>query len=301
MNKRVVCAGEVMVEMAPAATLAGVYERSFAGDTFNTAVHLARQAPSLDVAYFTRLGEDSLSSAIVRKLAEEGVATDLVQRVAGRQPGLYLIDNAPDGERSFRYWRGESPARELFSEPVMLGYPDVFYFSGITVAVTRGDCDGFIALLADLAEHDCQLVFDPNFRPALWRDTQEAQQHYRRVIAYCDVVLPTLDDDRALWGLDSVADLCNFYRDFEIGELVIKGDDLVADVFSREGHQRRRAEPVEAVDTTGAGDSFNAGYLAARLTGSGVEQALLSAQALAAGVVQVRGAIPSLDNGGHIG
>lgn len=292
---RVVCAGEVMVEMSPLADRPGCYERAFAGDTYNTAVHLARQAPSLDVAYFTRLGDDSLSDAIVRQLSDEGIATDLVQRVAGRQPGLYLIENSPDGERTFRYWRGESPARELFRERVKLRHPDVFFFTGITLAISRTDHAGLLALLGDLLEHDCELVFDPNFRPALWPDLDEARALYRTVLDYCDVVLPTLDDERALWGLSSVADLRDFYQAFEIRELVVKGDELVADVFGEAGHVRRQARSVTAIDTTGAGDSFNAGYLASRLTGGSVEQALASAQTLAAKVVQARGAVPPVE------
>ena len=85
------------------------------GDTFNTAVYMARAG--IDVAYATALGDDPYSDGIVSMAAAEGIGTDLILRVPGRLPGLYMIETDPKGERRFRYWRDEAPARELFELP----------------------------------------------------------------------------------------------------------------------------------------------------------------------------------------
>ena len=90
----------------------GRFGMACGGDTFNTAVYLARAG--IDVAYATALGDDPYSDGIVSMASAEGIKTDLMLRVPGRLPGLYMIETDNKGERRFRYWRGEAPARELF-------------------------------------------------------------------------------------------------------------------------------------------------------------------------------------------
>ncbi len=93
------------------------------------------------VAYATALGDDPYSDSIVAMAAAEGVKTDLMLRVPGRLPGLYLIETDPKGERRFRYWRGAAPARELFELPdwnkvaeTLVG-AKLIYFSGVTLSL----------------------------------------------------------------------------------------------------------------------------------------------------------------------
>lgn len=270
------------------------YRQSFAGDSFNTAVYLARGG--LQVEYLTCLGDDGLSDAIMARLQEEGIDGSRVRRLADRQPGLYLIRNDASGERYFSYWRDHSPARELFNQPVNLAGVANFYFTGITLAVCRTGLDNLMGLLQRLRREGCVIIFDPNYRPALWEGLEQAQEHYRRVLPLCDTVLPTLDDDTELWGISSVAACRHFYLGMGVKELVIKAPGLVAHACSGPAQVVKRAAEVAAVDTTGAGDSFNAGYLAARLRGAAMDEAVDAAQALSAMVVQQRGAIVSRDH-----
>src|SRR5438128_7655836 len=109
-KKRVVAIGEVMIEMARGND--GRYGAACGGDTFNTAVYLARAGA--EVAYATALGDDPYSEGILALAAAENVARDLVMRVPGRMPGLYLIDNDASGVRRFYHWRDSAPARGLF-------------------------------------------------------------------------------------------------------------------------------------------------------------------------------------------
>ncbi|MEM1112923.1 MAG: sugar kinase [Pseudomonadota bacterium] len=288
----IICAGEVMVELAREPGAAS-YRLDYAGDTYNTAIYLARAG--CEVRYLTRLGDDKHSHAILARLTDEGLKTDEVSLDAGRSPGLYLIENDEDGERHFHYWRDNSPARQLFDAAIELPQVDAFYFSGITLAITSSGWDRLDTLLSGLRKRGTRLIFDPNYRPRLWPDIATARDQCRRVLSHCDTVLPTLEDDRALWGLDTLSDSIDFYRELGCREIAVKGDDLVATVWTPEARLERRARPVQALDTTGAGDSFNAAYLAARLAGLALEESVRAAQRLAATVVQHRGAVVPRD------
>src|ERR1700710_404140 len=107
---RVICVGEVMVELARGAD--NRYGLGFGGDTFNTAVYLARAG--VPTGYATALGDDPYSGKLLDFANAEGVATDLMLQVPGRMPGLYLIETDTAGERQFHYWRDSAPARDLF-------------------------------------------------------------------------------------------------------------------------------------------------------------------------------------------
>jgi 2-dehydro-3-deoxygluconokinase len=277
-----------MVELVASAD-PGQYRQGLGGDSYNTAIYMARQGLAVD--YLTRLGDDGFSSAIVAQLQAEGIGTALIPRVPGRQPGVYLVSNDDHGEREFRYWRENSPARELFDQPLSLSACQAFYFTGITLAVTRSGTGHLKTLLEQLRQQGTQILFDPNYRPRLWQNEVQAQGYYREILPLCDTVLPTLEDETALWGIESPEDCAAMYRDFGATEVVIKTPDLAAHAYRGEQRILRRASAVTAVDTTGAGDSFNAAYLAARLQGEPIESALAAGQALAAVVVQHRGAV----------
>lgn len=277
-----------MVELA-ASDSNGDFKLGFAGDSFNTAVYLARAGHAVD--YLTQLGDDSLSQQIVKKISVEGIGTQLITLCANRQPGLYLIKNDASGERRFTYWREQAPARQMFDEPLSLSNFDVFYFSGITLAITRSGHTQFLALLRQLAEAGCRIVFDPNYRARLWDNTDQARTHVSQVLPFCHTVLPTLEDETALWGFHSVEQADELYQQYGVSERVFKGAALTTHVFCNGATFSQQATAVDAIDTTGAGDSFNAAYLSARLRGMDLAAAVTAAQQLSAQVVLQRGAI----------
>ncbi|MGE3066371.1 MAG: sugar kinase [Hyphomicrobiaceae bacterium] len=296
MASTVVSIGECMVELARGE--GARYGLSYGGDSFNTAVYLARCGVS--VAYATALGDDPYSAGI-RALADaEGVDGSLIATAAGRMPGLYLIETTPAGERSFFYWRDRSPARELFELPAAAAVGDamraarLIYFSGITLSLySAAGLDRFEAALRAAKAAGVQIAVDGNYRPRGWQgDAERARRTLARFFALADVALPTFDDEAALWSDRTPGDTIARLTSLGIGEIVVKrGPDGAL------AHAERGTEDVPcpaivaAVDTTSAGDAFNAGYLAQRLAGAAPREAALSGHRLAAVVIAHRGAI----------
>jgi len=294
--------GEVMVELSPfpSADAGGreLMALSFAGDTFNTSVYMARLGLTTD--YVTKLGDDPYSQQILARADSENIGTNLIERLPGRSPGLYVIRNTPDGEREFFYWRKEAPARELFSTPESsaaltekLSRCDCVYLSGITLAII-GETGraNLLASLKALRAQGVTIAFDSNFRPRLWRDKAEAQAAMIDVMAHTQIALLTLDDEQLLWGDNTIDGCIKRYSNIGIEELVLKrgAEDTV---IVQDGKQTRVPVPPvkNIVDTTGAGDTFNAGYLATRLNGGSPVEAAQQGTRCAGVVIRHRGGV----------
>jgi 2-dehydro-3-deoxygluconokinase len=293
---RVVAVGEVMIELARGAD--GRFALSCGGDTFNTAVYLARAGVA--VGYATALGDDVFSERILALATAENIATDLMLRVPARAPGLYLVETDESGERRFAYWRDAAPARDLFELPdwprlaATLTKAKMIYFSGITLSLYSNIALGrFLATLELARSGGAQVAFDGNFRPKGWQgDLGRTRAVYIEALKRVDIALPTYDDEAVLWGDPSPEATVDRLQAFGIGEIAVKNGPkgaLVAGAGSCEFVPVD--EVVTPLDTTAAGDSFNAAYLAARLAGTAPIAAASAGHRLAAEKLRHRGAI----------
>ena len=291
---RAAAIGECMVEFHRRAD--GSYGRGFGGDTLNCALYLSRLGVPTD--YVTMLGDDAYSQEMLDAWAAEGVGTDLVGRLPGRLPGLYLIETDAAGERTFLYWRSAAPARDLMrvrGETLAgeLAGHDLIYVSGITLSLfDAAGRDTLRAVLAAARRRGARIAFDGNFRPRGWPDRAEARAAYTDLLHEVDIALPSFDDEQALFGDASPEATIARLRAAGVGEIVVKRGEqpclvAAADTITPVAG----AGMVEPVDTTAAGDSFNAGYLAARLRGETATTAAAQGHRLAAVVIRHRGAI----------
>ena len=301
-SKRVLCIGECMVELSPAGD--GLYRQAFAGDSFNTATYLARQfSPGLEISYCTGLGTTGLSLAMLAQFESEGIKTDHVRRMEGENPGLYMIENDASGERYFQYWRGQSAAKKMFAGQTAaeiaeeLSEFDALYMSGISLAILD-DAQRtvlFDALALIRGKGETVIAFDPNYRPALWPAEAKAKEVYESIAGLCDIALVTLDDHEALYhDGQSAEEVASLWKNWGASEVVLKHG--AANCLIEKDGERWQVAPsatLKPVDTTGAGDSFAAGYLGARLTGDAPDNAAALAHKVAGQVIMHPGGVIS--------
>jgi 2-dehydro-3-deoxygluconokinase len=300
---RIASIGECMIELRHRSSTE--LDLAHGGDTLNTAVYLARLVRGRDarVDYVTALGDDPYSDAMLRAWRAEGVGTDLVARAPGRLPGLYTIRTDPKGERSFTYWRSASAARAMLAgeragqvAAALAGY-DLLYLSGVTLSILDPPQRATLAAVADqVRAGGGRVAFDGNYRPVGWPDADAARVAYDELLKRVDIALPTLDDEQALFGAASAPACADRLHRQGVAEVAVKLGAAGCFLSSAELTGEIAAEPVEAViDSTAAGDSFNAAYLAARLFGADPAQAGRSGNHLAARVIAHPGAIIPAD------
>ena len=295
--QRVACIGECMMELSEQPD--GSFRRGFGGDTLNTAIYLARLG--LHVDYVTALGTDAFSDEMIAAWHGERIGTSLVLRCPGTLPGLYMIQTDARGERRFSYWRDSAPVRRLLTLPgvdrieaALLRY-DLIYLSGITLSLFDAAArDRLFAVLDHLRARGVRVAFDTNFRPRGWPDPVAARLTYGEMLRRADLVLVSAEDHGLLWpGTGGEDAILSHLRAYGIGELVLKLTEPGCIVVAAPGetvHVPTVPEPC-AVDTTAAGDSFAAAYLAARAAGFDPRQAAESGHRLARVVILHRGAI----------
>ena len=270
---------------------------SFGGDTLNTAIYLARLGQ--DVDYVTALGDDSMSAWMLKRWLAEGVGCNLVARAPNSVPGLYMIQVDDKGERSFLYWRSNSPATRLFDgaeEAAVLfeklsAYHQI-YLSGISLAL-YGEAarHRLFDFLNHYRKEGGQVVFDGNYRPRLWSSPEVARDAYEHMYRLADLVLPTDEDEEMLFGAEKPEDVVARLQSFGVEEVVLKMGAVGCFIARESELTHVPAQQVNVVDSTAAGDSFNAGYMAAKLEGLDAESAAKAAHHLASTVIQYRGAI----------
>lgn len=300
MNRRfqsLVCIGECMLELRLPDASAEAANVSVSGDSLNTAIYTKRASSGdLHVAYATALGTDAVSDRMISVIQSEAVDTTLVRRIDDRTPGCYAILNDPSGERSFLYWRDQSAARRLFADRsaaymAALAAFDAWYLSGISLAILDPEQRAFLfAAIESFRNQGGLFVFDSNYRPNLWDNRIDAQDAMSQAWRLCDIALPSIDDEMALFGDACEQDVLDRLANYGVRFGALKRAALGPTPIGWTGDQTFQPA-ASVVDTTAAGDSFNGGFLAALAAGGSPQDAALAGHRLARLVVSHKGAI----------
>jgi 2-dehydro-3-deoxygluconokinase len=303
--RAVACVGEAMVEL--------VLDRQdaarvgFAGDVLNSAIYLHRALnradPALPVSFVSALGHDALSNRMLEFIAEQGILTDHIARHPSRGPGLYAIATDQNGERSFTYWRSASAARRMFSPGgVDLDDLDSFglvYLSAITLAILPAEArDRLYRWLAGYRARGGLVAFDSNFRPPLWEDQASARRNVARFWSLADIALPSLDDECALFGSRDEAAVIARLHDAGVRFGALKRAEKGPVALGPVAVAAQFAPAADVVDTTAAGDSFNAAFMAGALRGRPIGDCMMLGHRLAVQVIGHPGAIMPRDASG---
>lgn len=290
--------GECMIELK--GTMFGEMTQSFGGDTLNSALYLKRVS-NAEVYYVTVVGNDTLSSKMVAKWEEEGINTSLVMFDEKRSSGLYMIHLDENGERNFSYWRENSAAKYIcsnymYSENLAaLAEMDIVCLSGITLAIIPPENRNyFIDGLEILSSYGVKIMFDSNYRPSLWGSVNSAKETYSRVYAICDHAFVTNDDEMLLWGdVDNESIISRLLKS-GVRNVVLKsgadgcyyfGDNSISTIHAPAAKIDKR------IDTTSAGDSFNAGFITGIINEKYHIECCNMGNELAAIIIQNNGAI----------
>lgn len=257
------CFGEPLMELTRVQHEgeAPSYRPGHGGDTSNCAIAAARQGAR--TAYISAVGDDSFGRELRALWQAEGVDDGTVRTDPAAPTGLYIITPSPAG-RDFAYYRAGSAASRYTPADLpldLLPRVRIVQLSGISQAVGEGPCDAGFRLIEAARDAGCEVAYDTNLRLKLW-SLERARAIMHGAMERCTIALPSVDDSRALTGLDDPDAIVDAY--------LRRGPRIVALKLGAEGslvatpERRERLAPcrVEAVDATGAGDTFGGAFLA---------------------------------------
>ena len=253
----------------------------YGGDTSNFAIAAARCGAQ--IGYLTRIGDDAFGTALTELWHAEGVDTSYVVREVGGRTGIYFIARGPDGN-AFTYYRADSPASRINPTDVPVGSvadSRLLHVTGITQAISSSACDAAFHAIEAARGHGTLVSYDPNYRQALWPRAR-SRAIVMSSIELCDIAFPNLEEGRLLTGASEPEHVMAAFaaRGPRIVALKMGSDGVL---LSNEGSVSHiPAHSVEAVDSSGAGDTFDGTFAARLLAGDSPEQAACYASIAAA-------------------
>lgn len=294
-TRDVLILGEGMIELSETNSQ---YQAKFGGDTLNTAIYLSRLGGT--ARYCTGVGRDPFSSKLIAQLGAEGVKTDSVFQSDNNQIGIYLIQNDKTGEREFFYWRNDSAARAFFQssdfpqtiKDVNPGEVNV-YLSGITLSLLS---EANIEVLSEFCEQvkssGGEVIFDTNYRRVGWGCAARARKTIESFASLVTLSLPTFEDAADLFGDKTPEETAQRWRGYGADTVIVKAGSKGAYLKSPNESiwVPTRIDPLP-LDTTGAGDSFNAAIIASLVKSESLMSGVKSAHNLASVVIRYKGAI----------
>ena len=260
MRPAILCFGEPLAEFNVTRGEGG-FVFGHGGDTSNAAIAAARQGAS--VGYVGAVGDDEPGRSFLKLWREEGIDIAGVKVDASAHTGLYFVHHGPEGH-VFSYVRAGSAASRITPDDLprdLLRSARVLHVSGISQAISTSACDAAFEAMETVRAAGGLVSYDTNLRLKLW-PLARARAIIHAAMAMCDIALPGLDDAQALTGLSDADAIVDFY--LGLGAKVValtlgRSGSLVATPDAR---ARVPSIRVEAVDATGAGDTFDGAFLA---------------------------------------
>ncbi len=238
------------------------------GAESNTCVGLVRLG--FKVAWVSKLGSDPLGDRVLEALQKEQLDTRWVTRDLTRPTGVMIKDPI---NRRVHYYRAGSAASTLHPqdlEGVPVSEARAVLVTGITALI---GADPQSAALAFLGSARGLRAVDPNFRRGLWGSDRRVEL-VLPLIRCCDLVLAGDQELAEIFGQGEPQELARRCLQDGPREVVVRCDDRVGSFASTSGWLEVGIQPETTSDPMGAGDAFNAGYIASRLCGKSTDEAL---------------------------
>jgi fructokinase len=301
-----VCLGELLIDFVPTVTGTGLidapaFKKAPGGAPANVAVGLARLG--VESAFMGKVGEDPFGHFLAKTLAVAGVDVGPLLFAEEARTALAFVSLRADGDREFMFYR--HPSADMLWQPsevdeAAIAGAKLLHYGTISLIAEPARSATLRAI--DLArDAGCLISCDPNLRLALWPDEAAARKGLEDGIARAELVKLSDEEVRFLCGTDDPeAARRQLWHDQLKLLLVTRGVGGAA-YFTRDFAGEVPGFAVEAVDTTGAGDGFVAGYLQGVIDDIGVledeprlRELIRFANAAGAITTTTRGAIPAL-------
>ena len=292
--KTTICAiGECMIEMTNVEK--ELYNYSVAGDTLNFTSYLDQSI--FNKFYLTAIGTSDINKGVISFFKKKKINTDLVKKISSKEIGLYLIKNTKRGEKKFYYWRDDSAAnlffnhisKSLFIKKYTFDY---IYLTGITLSILDfKNIDKFITNLSVLRKKNSKIIFDFNIRIKRWSK--------KNLNLYLNKILPNIDilfcsgEDLVCWKKNNnIKTFQYILKKFNIYHAIYRKNEEYNYSFYKNKKYMIKNKPIKkVVDTSGAGDGYNAAYLSSFIISNNPQIALNEASKIGAKIVMKKGAI----------
>ena len=262
-NLDIIAIGESMIELSTneSLTYAQVLQKYYGGDTMNTTVAAARLGSKC--GYITRVGNDSFKDFLLDSWQAENIDISYVKLVEGYN-GLYFVSRQESGQKEFAYYRKKSAATSLSIDDIpenYIGSASIVYSSGITQSLSDSARESVKKAFEIANQKQCKVAYDPNFRSRLW-SVEEARESLEEIIEYIDIILLNSGHDaEKLYGISSPDLIIKYFWDRGVQTVAVKmGKEGSAIGYNGEISYLPTNETT-VVDTTGAGDAYNGGFL----------------------------------------
>jgi 2-dehydro-3-deoxygluconokinase len=276
MKSRVVTIGESLVAFIPNAHTKLRYVQQFSkvvvGAESNVAVGLAKLG--IESSWVSKVGNDEFGQFIIRELRAEGVDTSQVKLSEDNPTAIMFKQFSANLDSSVFYYRKGSAASTLTLADIDLGYlkqAKVLHLSGITPALSDSCKQTFIELIRFAKQEGILISFDPNIRRKLWSE-EEAKKTLKPLLLTSDIALLGEDEGELLLGTSDAQQISKLLLASGVRAVGVKQGSRGSSVADASGFYQIAPYPVKVVDTIGAGDAFNAGFLTGFLEGKPIKE-----------------------------
>ena len=294
MKINVCSIGEAMIEISNIKN--SLYNQSFAGDTLNFCNYLDKK--KLNAFFLSAIGKSEINQSLLDFVKSKNISTKYIKQINQFEVGLYLIKNKDNGEKQFFYWRDESAAKQYFNNIDFLNLYkelknfDYIYFSGITLSIIHiSKLNNFIKLLKLLKSKKIKIVFDFNIRPSRW-NKKNLNIFLDSVLKYVDICFLSGEDMNYWKNKNNIKSYEQIVRKYKLKHSIFRKNAKFTYVFlNKTRYVFKNKLLKKVVDTSGAGDGFNAAYLSNFIVNNDPVLALKAGSSLGSKIVMKKGAI----------
>ena len=300
MHTKAIFLGECMIELNGDISSLGntnsLMEINFGGDTYNSAVYFSRLTnKETNTFYCTALSKDSFSKKMIERFKIEKLNCKLIRTDGKNPPGLYSIEINEKGERSFSYWRDQSPTKNIFlglkGKHLLdnISNSDIFYYSGISAGILDENQKQKLIKVGATAD---VCAFDFNFRHQLHYDKNRSQSLFIEINKYVNINFVSYDDVKDLFKIKKPNEIFNLLNN-EKNLILLRYKNSIIFKNLDQDIKTITVPHGEVVDTTAAGDAFNGSFLALMNNGknTSIEEIILKSHAVTREVIKYKGAI----------